>query len=39
MWENRLSSDTDITMSMVSPFLWNTVYIRITYINNGAVFF
>ena len=28
-FENRLKFDRDITMSMMSPFLWNTVYIQI----------
>jgi len=26
-FENRLRLDRDITMSMVSPFLWNAVYV------------
>jgi len=26
-FENRLGFDRDVTMSMVSPSLWNTVYI------------
>ena len=28
-FENRLRFDRDITMSTVSPFLWNTVYMSV----------
>jgi len=36
-FENRLKFDRDITMSMMSPFLWNTVYIQIIDKKNSSI--